>query len=138
MKHNLRVFISYSFRDRKAAERVAEALRIQGFEVWSASEIAPGANWAEAIAEALNRSQAIVILISPDFMNSEYAQKEIEFALSGERFYRRVFPVLLKPTAHIPWILERLQVIDATQDMDKAAQQIVSALTRESAEVSKS
>lgn len=128
VKRNPRVFISYSHRDRKTAERVAETIRNEGYDAWWDEDIPPGANWAEETAEALNRSQAIVILISPDFMESDYAQKEINFALSGEKFNRRVIPVLLKPTAQLPWIFNRLNVIDASRNIDKAARQVVDAL----------
>jgi internalin A len=76
MKRNLRVFISYSHRDRKAAERVAETIRNEGHEAWWDEDTRPGANWAAETAEALNRSQAIYILISPNFMESDYAQKK--------------------------------------------------------------
>jgi hypothetical protein len=128
MKRNFQVFISHSRHDRKAAERVAKVIRDEGYDAWWDEEIRPGSNWAEGIAEALNRSQAIVMLISPDFIKSDWAQKEIEYALSGEKFNRRVIPVLLKPTAQFPWILDRLNVIDASGDFDKAARQIVKAL----------
>jgi len=134
MKANLRVFISYSHRDRKAAQRVAETIRSEGYEAWWDEDIRPGANWAEETAEALNRSQAIVILISPDFMESDYAQKEINFALSGEKFNRRVIPVLLKPTAQLPWIFQRLNVIDASRNIDQAAHRVVDALRASTAE----
>ncbi len=129
MKRGSQVFISHSARDRKAAQRVAAALKEEGFQVWWDEDAIPaGSNWAEEIAQALNRSEAIVILISPDLMSSDYAKKEIDFALSGEKFNRRVIPVLLKPTSGVPWILERLKVIDATRDLDKATQQIVGTL----------
>ncbi len=128
MKQNLRVFISYSHRDRRAAERVAETIRNEGYDAWWDVDIRPGANWAEETAEALNGSQAIVMLISPDFMKSDWAQKEIDFALTGEKFNRRVIPVLLRPTAQLPWIFDRLNVIDASKSIDKAARQVVDAL----------
>jgi TIR domain len=56
-----RVFISYSRRDKLAAD-VAEELRQQGFDVWLDTESIPG---AVGISRGIKAADAVVLLMSP-------------------------------------------------------------------------
>ena len=50
---NMKVFISRASTDAKLAKRVADVLKEAGFEVWDDTQILPGENWGEKLAEAL-------------------------------------------------------------------------------------
>jgi len=128
MKRKLRVFLSHSHRDKDIAARIARLLKSNEFEVWNDEEILPGANWAQEVAKALDRSEVMVILLSPDYLNSQWARRDIEFALTQPKFEGRVIPVLLRPSKDVPWILEELNLIDVTRDRSKAGQLVLKAL----------
>ena len=51
------VFVSYSSKDREVARRVAETVRVLGFEVWM-DEVAliPGEPVASGLADAITRA----------------------------------------------------------------------------------
>lgn len=74
-------------------------LRRQGLiQTWYDADISPGTQWEEEINEHLNNAQIILLLISPDFMASEYGyDKEMKRAMerheSGEA---RVIPIILR------------------------------------------
>jgi len=112
----MKVFISHSHQTRALAEQVGDALRRAGLEVWNDREILPGDNWAEKIAKALDESQAMVVLLSPDSVQSTMVRREIEYALSAKHFSKRLIPVLVGSEEDLqleklPWILKHLEII---------------------------
>ncbi len=114
----MKVFISYDYySDILLAQKVTHALEQSGLEVWDAGrEILPGDNWAKKIAEALEESDAMVVLLTPEALRSEVVRWEIEYALGEKSFNRRLIPVLVGvpedfEPGSIPWILRHLNMI---------------------------
>jgi hypothetical protein len=107
----MNVFVSHSSEDGEWARKLMQRLERAGLEVWdAASKILPGDNWALEIGRALERADAMIVLISPASAKSPTVQKEIEYALSSKRFQDRLIPVVVKPTNRFPWILQRMQI----------------------------
>lgn len=107
----MQIFISHAASDAATAGRLANALRKRGLEPWldvSAAQV--GAGWHREVASALEQSDAMVVLISPDAMRSKGVHAEIEHALLDPRFKNRLVPVVVRPTSKtsIPWILDEL------------------------------
>src|SRR3990172_3346322 len=110
----MQVFLSYSEADREFARQLAEQLSNRGCEVWDPSDqLFPGDNWPLKTGEALKESKAMVVLLSPDSMKSEWVRGEIQYALGSRNYEGRVFSVLVRPTADIPWILSKFQILRA-------------------------
>src|SRR5580698_8867907 len=110
----MQVFLSYSHADKSFAERLASELSKQGYDVWDPEvEMSPGDKWVEQIGQALKRSKAMVVLLSPDSVKSELVRRDIEYALSNLNYAGRVFPVLVRPTEDFPWILHNFQILRA-------------------------
>ena len=112
----MKVFISHSHETKALAKKLGEALKRAGLEAWNDEEILPGDNWAQKIAQALEESQAMVVLLSPDSLDSTMVRREIEYALSTKHFNKRLIPVLVGseddlPLEKLPWILNHLNVI---------------------------
>lgn len=123
------VFISASRSDAPVAQELASRLEAAGIEVSAqALSVLPGDNFAAELGRALNRADAMIVLVSPASMRSQIVRKEIQYALGEERFQDRLIPVLVKdtPSRTIPWILRSFQW--AKGNVDKAADQIVKAL----------
>jgi len=83
-----KIFLSYSHSDRQWADRLLIHLRAfaDGVEVWSDSQIAIGADWSDAITKAIASADFAIILVSADYLASD-------FIASGE------LPALLKSSA---------------------------------------
>jgi hypothetical protein len=62
----MKVFISHAFTEAKLAKRVADSLKEDGFQVWDAAEMLPGENWANNIGKALQESEAMIVLLTPE------------------------------------------------------------------------
>lgn len=66
------VFLSYSRKDLEFVEKLAGDLKKSGFEVWyDLSGLAGGAHWRREIETAIKNSQYIVVVLSPDSVESE-------------------------------------------------------------------
>ena len=133
----MKVFISHAPEDEPLAKRVAAVLKESGFEVWDPDrEIMPGDNWAEKVAQALQESNAMVVLLTPDALQSKWVLHEIEYALGAEGYSQRLIPVAVGGTEkllekEIPWILRRLNLITlAYPGDDKGLKQVAQALSQ--------
>ena len=87
------VFLCYSHKDKRHAERFLAHLRIyrdRGLvEGWSDQDLQAGELWRTKIFEALARTKVAVLLLSVDFFNSDFIQHEelpriLEAARLGE------------------------------------------------------
>ncbi len=76
------VFVSYSHADKALAYPELLRIRSFGIRVWYDEGIEPGSEWPEAIADALKRSAAFVVMITPRAVASRNVKNEINRALS--------------------------------------------------------
>ncbi len=99
----IEVFYSYSHRDEKLRnelEKHLSILRRSGVITdWHDRKINAGEEWDGKIDEHLNTAQIILLLISPDFMSSEYCyEKEVTQAMERHKAGTAcVIPVFLRP-----------------------------------------
>jgi tetratricopeptide (TPR) repeat protein len=98
------VFISYAHEDEALChefiKHLSELQREGLVRDWYDREITGGSEWAEQINERLNSADIIVLLVSPDFLASEYCcGVEMTRALEREKAHQaRVVPVILRPS----------------------------------------
>ncbi|MCR8724074.1 toll/interleukin-1 receptor domain-containing protein [Frigidibacter sp. ROC022] len=99
----MRAFISYSHRDSGALERLhvhlANLQREGRIEAWYDREILAGDALDEEINKELNSADLFLLMVSPDFIASEYCvEREMQRALerhdAGEA---RVVPIIVEP-----------------------------------------
>jgi internalin A len=70
------IFISYSHRDEKFLDQFRTHLkpleRIAVLDAWSDKQIVPGSEWFEDIKKALSRARVAVLLVTPNFLASDF------------------------------------------------------------------
>jgi hypothetical protein len=115
--NRLTLFISYAHEDealRQQLDKHLATLRREGLvEAWHDREITAGKDWAGEIDAALDRAHIVLLLVSPDFMASEYCNEiETKRAMQREQMgTSRVIPVLLRPADWSAAPFARLQAV---------------------------
>jgi TIR domain len=101
--HAIEVFISYSHKDEKLRKKLGTHLTLlqrRGIiDQWHDRRIGAGQEWAGAIDEHLNSAAIILLLVSPDFLASDYCY-DLEMKRALERHDAgdvHVIPVILRP-----------------------------------------
>ncbi|HBB95829.1 MAG TPA: toll/interleukin-1 receptor domain-containing protein [Blastocatellia bacterium] len=124
----MKVFISYASKDEALARKLTASLEDAGLDAWyDKREILPGDNWAEKISQGLKESNAMVVLLTPQALQSDAVQNNISYALGQEAFRNRLIPVIIGdandfPADSMPWIFKRLQTITVLKDDEEAEQ----------------
>jgi len=97
-----RVFVSYSHRDERQLNELRTHLspleRLKLIDTWYDRRIVAGEDFGEKINENLDSADIILLLVSPDFINSNYCYEK-EMARALERHGRRearVVPVIVR------------------------------------------
>jgi hypothetical protein len=101
----LEVFFSYSHRDEKLRDKLAEHLRLMErnglIRSWHDRRITAGTEWEGQISEHLERARIILLLVSSSFIDSDYCY-DVELELAMQRHEKKealVIPVILRPCA---------------------------------------
>src|SRR5688572_3601056 len=92
------LFISYSHKDKEYVHKLAEALQVEGFDVWIDDRIDYGTRWPLVIESAIDSCDSFILVASENAHASEWVQHELARA---QRLHKQIFPLLLK--GH-PWI----------------------------------
>jgi hypothetical protein len=97
------VFVSYCHKNRRWLDRLRVHLtpydRRGVLDLWDDTKIAPGDRWSSSIGEAIDRAAASVVLISADFLASDFvAVHELPKLLhKAERTGARILPIFVEP-----------------------------------------
>lgn len=108
------VFVSYSTNDVDWKTRFVKQLEVlerqDYLEVWTDDDIRFGDKWLREIEAAADQAAAAVLLITPDFLTSDFInQKEIPLLRSLKaKLGLRLLPVIVRPCPweKVPWLGE--------------------------------
>lgn len=137
----IEVFLSYAHEDhemcKKMSRHLANLKHQNIIEDWYDHKIAPGDEWASEIEQRLNSARIILLLISVDFLNSEYIYS-VELKHAIERHKRgeaRVIPVIVRscdwegaPFSHLQALPKDALAVTKWADEDDAFVNIVQGI----------
>jgi hypothetical protein len=111
-------FIAYSHQDKKYLEELQVHLkyfiRRDNIEVWDDTRIDPGSKWREEIEKALQSTKVAVLLVSANFLASDFiAQHELPSLLKKDI---TILPVIVSPCAFESSELAQYQAINAPSE----------------------
>jgi hypothetical protein len=84
-----------------------------------------GDDWQDQLAQTIQRSDALALLMSPDSLQSEWVQWEIEQA---QKAGKPIFPLWHRECDDIPAELDRLQHINLLANYDAAVLELAEEL----------
>ena len=128
-----KLFVSYSHKDERHRELLEihlSSLRREGVvAVWHDLKITPGEEWRPAIEKNLDTADCVLLLVTPDFLASDYCYSvEMQHALEKHREGRiLVIPVIVRP---VDW--ERTP-LGELQALPKGAKPVVEWAVRDRA-----
>jgi TIR domain len=117
VRGNITIFISYAHADEQLCTELRTHLssleRVKSIEVWSDRDIRAGAEWKLEIHYYLNTAQIILLLISPDFMDSDFCYSiEMKQAMERDEAGKAsVIPIILRPVFWEDTPFAKLQVL---------------------------
>lgn len=108
------IFISYSHKDEEWKDELKSHLSVLenygGIAIWEDRQINAGDNWYPAIKEAIQNSKIAILLISRDFLASDFVRREEipELLKRQSSDQIRVIPLIIKPCAwqSVPWLAD--------------------------------
>jgi len=113
-----RAFISYSHKDERYLNELqihlAPYIQPEIIDVWDDTQILPGAKWRQEIEKALNSTKIAVLLVSADFLASEFIRNvELPTLLTAsEQEGATILSVLLRPCAFTNTAIGQFQAVN--------------------------
>src|SRR6266571_5310400 len=138
----VKIFFCYAHEDEQLLNKLKNHLfplkRAGLIDVWHDRDISAGTDWEQQIKSHLNEAQIILLLVSPDFMVSDYCysiemQRALERHDLGEA---RVIPIILR---RVDWqdVLGKLQAlptdarpIKSWPDLDEALYNVTEGIRK--------
>jgi hypothetical protein len=126
------IFISYSSKDSDFVDRLAAQLVHHKVNVWiDRWEMHVGESLLDRIQEAIQDASALLVVLSPDSVESEWCKKELNSGLIRELEERRivVLPVLIR-SCEIPLFLREKLYADFRTDFDSGLRAILESVAK--------
>lgn len=106
------IFISYSHENEEWKDELKSHLSVLethgDFSVWEDRQINMGDDWYPAIKQAIQSAKVAILLVSRDFLTSDFVKREEipELLKRRETDGLRVIPLIVKPCAWqtVPWL----------------------------------
>ena len=112
----MQAFLSYAHSgpEREIVHPLARRLESAGIAVWTDDLVRAGDDWMRAIANALETSEVLLVLVSPNYWTSRACRSELEAMLSecARNPDKRIIPVLVQATEFVRNIPGTLHYID--------------------------
>ena len=142
-QNEVKVFFSYAHKDEGLRNELAKHLRLMKrrgvISTWHDREITAGSDWAQKINEQFEAANIILLLISADFLDSDYCwDVEMERAMerheAGEAI---VIPIILRavawssaPFARLQALPQNAKPVTVWADQDEAFKNITDGIER--------
>src|SRR5579864_7254433 len=121
------IFISYAHADSAFVQRLQADLSKQGFVVWvDYGGLSGGQKWRRELQGAIDRAWLLLVVLSPESVDSQYVQIEYGYALDEGKL---VIPLYYR-ACKVPMELRNTQWIDFQQSYEQGLAALAQSLHR--------
>src|SRR5689334_403363 len=134
-----KIFISYSHKDRNFVRYLQQDLvaRLPEIQMSYDMLIPAGESWAEAVTAQIEQADIVLVVLSPDYLNSGWAIQELNVALESRLHANaRIISLLLRP-CNPTGFLSMVTWVDFTEDYEEALARLIWGITGERPRVAK-
>lgn len=112
------IFISYSRKNKAAAEHLVQTLERMRHNVRYDQDHSGGHAWWEAILQDIRASKIVIVALSYDYLDSYPCSLEYDYA---EALGKLILPVMVSPVdfGKLPLSIVRVNVVDFTKPTDR-------------------
>ena len=124
----LKIFISYSSKNRRIVEKLISDLKAMGHDVWHDTEgITGGHKWWAVILKEIRQCELFIPALTTHYFKSVPCSLEIEYASALQKL---IFPIRLANIGHstLPSYLQEIQTTDYQQGTKEQLLKLVKAL----------
>lgn len=115
----MKVWISYSQRDKLFVERLRSDLERQGIQAVIGNDVvSPGDSWVERISESLKKIDTFLIVLSKESAESKWMTYEIAYAVSAKKSgdTKHVIPIIVDRNVQLPPFLYDIRYLDFSDE----------------------
>jgi len=121
----MQIFICYARADKQFANQLIEDLSAYDIKVWmDVRSIPSGSNWDMEVQKGLERSDIMLVLLSPESAASQNVADEWSYFIEHDK---PIIPLMIKP-CEVPFRLSRRQRVDFTMGYESGFQSLLKAL----------
>lgn len=126
---SLRVFVSYSHKDRTIVERLVQNLKSEGIDVWiDQFELIAGESIRRSIEDAIASIDIFLIILSPNSSTSTWVQEELDLMFDRSTHQGAVLIPVVVSQCNIPGILRGRKWVDLASDYDQGLIELLNSL----------
>lgn len=104
-----KIFISYSRKDIDFVRKLAGDLEKANYDVWwDLTDLRGGDEWVTRIAAAIEESETVLVVLSPNSLQSEWVRKEYTQAIG---LHKRIIPIMFAPSP-VPFALNTINYVN--------------------------
>lgn len=125
------IFISYSRKDTEFVGKLVEDLIASDISVWlDQREIDLGDLWEQKIHQALEECDTLMIILSPDAINSRHVQNELSLSIEKGK---KIIPIMFRD-CELPPALAPVNFADFRDNYEPALETLIIRLQRSAIE----
>jgi tetratricopeptide (TPR) repeat protein len=123
------VFVSYSRRDKKFADHIAEELRIRNADVFIDYQRLDAGNFMKQLGSEIERRDVFILILSPHSVDSDWVQAELTWAFTKRK---QIVPCLLEPCSFVNmFVVAMMELVDFTRwSVDEDVSEATAKLAR--------
>lgn len=125
----MKLFVSYSSRNRDQVKLIADDLSILGHEVWYDQKLTGGQEWWDSILDHILSCDVFLFVLTSEWLNSDPCKLEFDYAVQLKKHRLPIQASLIENYRTLPYEVQRLQIVNYMTPDKNSLRALANALT---------